>query len=608
MADDAQAELLRYFLSELTYLREMGSAFADEYPKVANRLELSPDESPDPHVERLLEAFAFLTARIQRNLDLQFPEITSALLDLLYPHYLTPVPSMTVVRFEPDPEQGMLTTGYEIPAHAPLYAEARGTGGLSARFRTCYPVRLWPLRVTYAGLESSSQYDFLDGRSDIVSVIRVHIEADGAALEDLELSSLRFYINRELRAATDLYELIFAQLAGVMALREGSNRAIDLGTGSIHPVGFGEGDAVLPSPRRVHPGYRLLQEYFTFPRKFLFVDVDGLDRGLSGKGFDLLLLLGRSPETDLMIDAETFALGCTPVINLFPKTTEPVRLDQTKSEYRLVPDVHREASTEIHSVISVSSSADESEEPKRLPAYYSFSHAARREHEMDRVFWVVRRVRTGRRDLPGTQMMLSLVDLDFDPRVPAGETVYAHTLCTNRRLAEQLPAGARLTTEIGAPLKSIEALHKPTPQLDPPLGGETRWRLVSHLSLNHLSLEDGPEGLAALREILLLYSNYDSKSAQRQINGIREMRCRPIVQRLGREAWRGFARGTEVRLVFDPSAFPGANPLLFAATLRHFFAMYASLNSFTRLVAEDVRRPDEDWKKWPALAGTRELL
>ncbi len=606
MADNAQEDLLRYYLSELTYLREMGGAFADAYPKVANRLELSPDESPDPHVERLLEGFSFLTARIQRNLDLQFPEITSALLDLLHPHYLAPVPSMTVVRLEPDPEQGVLTTGYLVPAHTPLYAEARGTGGLAARFRTCYPVTLWPLAVTHGALESSSQYEFLDGRSDVVSVIRIHVEARGLPLQDLELRSLRFYLNRELRAATDLYELIFAQLAGVMLLPQGAERARDLGLGCLRPVGFGAEEAVLPYRAHAHPGYRLLQEYFTFPRKFLFVDVDGFDCGLTGGSFDLLLLLGRSPETDLMIDADTFALGCTPAVNLFPKTTEPIRLDHTKAEYRLVPDVHREGSTEIHTILSVSSSADDAEEPKRLTPYYSFDHAA--SGELDRVFWTARRVSTGRRDLPGTQMLLSLVDLDFDPRMPAGETLYAHTLCTNRRLAEQLPAGARLSTDSGAPVRSIEALHKPTPQLDPPLSGETRWRLVSHLTLNHLSLQDGPQGLAALREILSLYSVYDSRSALRQINGIREMRCRPVVERLGHEAWRGFARGTEVRLVFDPTAFPGANPFLFASVLRHFFALYASINSFTRLVAEDSRRPGEVWKRWPAHAGTRELL
>ena len=606
MADNAQEELLRYYQAELTYLREQGADFADQYPKVANRLELSPDESPDPHVERLLEAFAFLTARIQRNLDQQFPEITSALLELLYPHYLAPVPSMTVVQFKPDPEQGILTTGYQVARHTPMYAEAHGTGGLSARFRTCYPVTLWPLNVTYGGMESTNQYDFLDGRSDVVGVIRIRIEAEGVPLEDLEFESLRFHFNRDLKAGTDLHELIFANLAGAVVLPEGETWPIDLGPNAVQEVGFGEDESVLPYPRHAHPGYRLLQEYFTFPRKFLFMDVKGLGKGMKGSHFDLLLLLSRAPETDLMIDTDTFALGCTPAANLFPKTSEPIRLDQTKSEYRLVPDVHREASTEIHTVLAVSSSEDNADVTRRLNPYYSFDHHAAREKNDS--FWVVRRAGTGRRDMPGTQMLLSLVDLEFDPYLPASDTVYAHTLCTNRRLAEQLPARARLTTETGAPVKSIEAIYKPTPQMDPPLGGETRWRLISHLSLNHLSLKGGAEGLAALKEILLLYAEFDSQSAHRQINGIREMHTRPVVERLGREAWRGFARGTEVRLVLDPSAFPGSNPFLFASVLRHFMALYASLNSFTRTVAEDTRRPGETWKKWPALAGTRDFL
>ncbi|MBT5698097.1 MAG: type VI secretion system baseplate subunit TssF [Gemmatimonadales bacterium] len=606
MADDAREELLQYYQAELTYLREKGADFADQYPKVANRLELSPDESPDPHVERLLEAFAFLTARVQRNLDQQFPEITTALLELLYPHYLAPVPSMTVVQFKPDPEQGILTTGYEVARHTSMYAEAHGAGGLSARFRTCYPVTLWPVEVSYGGMESTNQYDFLDGRGDVVKVIRIRVEADGVPLKDLELDSLRFHFNRDLKAATDLHELVFANLAGVVVLPEGATHPIELGPDDVQEVGYGEDEAVLPYPRHAHPGYRLLQEYFTFPRKYLFMDVKGLRPALKGNHFDILLLLSRAPETDLMVDTDTFALGCTPAANLFPHTSEPIRLDQKKSEYRLVPDAHREGSTEIHTVVSVSSSEDNSDETRRLHPYYSFDHHAA--HEKTEAFWVVRRTGTGRRDMPGTQMMLSLVDLEFDARVPAGDTIYAHTLCTNRRLAEQLPAGAKLTTETGAPVQSIVAMNKPTPQLDPPLGGETRWRLVSHLSLNHLSLKGGPDGLAALKEILLLYAQYDSQSAHRQINGIREMHTRPIVERLGHEAWRGFARGTEVRLVLDPSAFPGSSPFLFASVLRHFIALYASLNSFTRTVAEDSRRPGEVWKQWPALAGTKDFL
>lgn len=606
MADTAQEELLRYYLAELSYLRQMGSAFADQYPKVANRLELGPDESPDPHVERLLEAFAFLTARIQRNLDEQFPEVTTALLELLYPQYLAPVPAMTVVRMVTDPKQGKLTTGYDVPAHTPLYAEAVGSGGLTARFRTCYPVKLWPLTVQYAGLESSEQYDFLDGRSDVVSVVRIRLEAIGVKLEDLELDSLRFHLNGERKAATDLYELLFAHLRGAYLLDEDNAKVIDLGDSSVRPVGFGPDESVLPFPDHCHPGYRLLQEYFTFPRKFLFMDVCGLGKGLSGSSFDLVFALGKGPESNLKVDSETFALGCTPAINLFPKTSEPIRLDRKKPDYRLVPDSHRQKTTEIHSVLSVSSSSDGSDQTRKLTPYYTFDHVSLKSEED--CFWLTHRSMTGRRDLPGTEMSISLVDLNFDPRIPSSDTVYAHTLCTNRRLAEQLPAGASMTTEGGAPVERIEALYKPTPQLTPALGGQTRWRLVSHLSLNHLSLQDGPEGLAALKEILLLYANYDDQSVHRQINGIREMHTRRVVERIGSDAWRGFARGTEVRLLIDPSAFPGANPFLFASVLRYFFGLYTSLNSFTRLVLEDVRRPGETWKEWQALAGTRDAL
>ncbi len=619
MSERTQEELLRYYLGELTYLRRMGTAFADRYPKVANRLELGPDESADPHVERLLESFAFLTARIQRNLDQQFPEISTALLELLYPNYLCPIPSMSIARFEPDPEQGVLTTGYEIPRETPLYAEAVGTGGLRARFRTCFPTTLWPIEVVGASLESPRGWDVLDARPDVVAVLRIRLESS-LALAELELSSLRFHIQHELRAASDLYELIFAYGRGALLIPEAGGggeeaaedvdrppEAIDLGPDALAPVGFAPEEALLPTPPQAHPGYRLLQEYFAFPRKFLFFDVGGLDRELPGSSFELLILLGRSPESRIPVDRQTFALGCTPIVNLFPLTTEPIRLDHTQVEYRLVPDAHRAGSTEIHSVQAVSASKDAGDESVRLQPYYAFDHGS----TVDRTeaFWVTRRVDTGRRELPGTEHMLSVVDLDFDPTIPGADTLFAHTLCTNRRLAEQLPAGSRLVTEIGgAPVRAIEALLKPTPQLGPPLGGETRWRLVSHLVLNQLSLKDGASGLDALRELLLLYADYDSKSAERQINGIREMHTRDVVERVGPDAWRGFARGTEVRLVFDRAAFSGSNPFVLASVLRHFFALYASVNSFVRLVVEDAGRPDEVWKKWPALAGTRDAL
>jgi type VI secretion system protein ImpG len=602
VSDSSQNELLAYFQDELTYLRESGKEFADRYPKVAARLELGPDGSADPHVERLLEAFAFLTARIRMNLDQQFPEITNALLDVLYPQYLAPLPSSTVAQFNVDPSQGKITTGHRIERETPVFAASMD--GVEARFRTTSPVTLWPLEVEEAQIESSDRYDFLDRRTDVQSVVRVRLRALEGSLQELELNSLRFYLNAELRSASNLYELLLGQAVGVVVVPQHGSRSWRPAS-AIRPVGFDDEDALLPYPPQALAGYRLLQEYFAFPRKFMFVDVGELAGTMAGEHVDLLFLLGRVPDRFLSVSKETFALGCAPIVNLFRKTTEPLRLDQRKFEYRLVPDVRRERSTEIHSILSVSRSADDGNESERLDPYYAFGHDA--EVEAGGGFWVSRRIPSSRRDIPGSEILISFVDRHFDPAAPAWQTVYAHTLCTNRRLAEQLPHGARLEMDSTAPVSGIVALHRPSAQIDPPAATESRWRLISQLSLNHLSLSGDEEGLRALREILGLHAASAEPAVQRQVSGVRGLSTRPVVGRMGREAWRGFIQGIEVTVTLDEEAFAGTNGFVFGSVLRHFFGLYASVNTFTQLVLRTTRS-QEIWKKWPPLAGSREIL
>jgi type VI secretion system protein ImpG len=227
--------------------------------------------------------------------------------------------------------------------------------------------------------------------------------------------------------------------------------------------------------------------------------------------------------------------------------------------------------------------------------------------ERQRAYWHARRMPTGRADLPGTQMVLSLLDLDWNPRLPAVDTLYAHVLCTNRDFAEQLSAGALLQTDVAAPLARISCLGKPTQEIVPPSGGANLWRLVSHLSLNHLSLSGGEESLTALREILRLYCPAGDAAAERQIAGLMEMSCRKVVRRMGAEAWRGFCRGNEVTLTFDEDAYIGSSAFLLASVLNRFLALYASINSFTQLVI-DSRQRHGVWKRWPPMAGEQILL
>jgi len=337
----------------------------------------------------------------------------------------------------------------------------------------------------------------------------------------------------------------------------------------------------------------------------MFFDVGQLNRHGSKKYFDLLFHLKEQPPTNVPLHPDMFLLGCTPIINLFSKTTDPVRLDHRQSEYLLHPDYRREQTTEIYSINKVSSSNNFQDETKVYEPFYSFSHSM--EQNDHQAFWHARRVPTGRDDLPGTHMKLTLLDLDFQPARSPSEVLFAHTLCTNRGLAEKLPNHAKLEMEHAAPVANITCVKKPSMAIRTELSGASLWKLVSQLSLNQLSLTSGGDGLKSLQEILKLYSVGSSDSIDRQIQGIREMICRPVVRHLGREEWRGFCRGIGITLRFDKNLYVGSSAFLFASILNHFFSLYSTINSFTQLSIERVQQ-EGIWKKWPPTAGTKKIL
>ncbi|HYJ88205.1 MAG TPA: type VI secretion system baseplate subunit TssF [Pyrinomonadaceae bacterium] len=631
MISNSQEELLRYYKTELTYLRRMGGLFAERYPKIAKRLELGRDECADPHVERLIESFAFLVARLQHEMDSEFPDITSALLGILYPQLTNPTPSMAIAQFRVDPEQGkMMTKGFPIAEKTPLYADARD--GVTCRFRSCYPVTLWPIKVTQAVFESTRQSNFLDADHDAVTALRLRLECLGPdnKLQDVELDRLRFYLNGDSLSVTALYELLFCNVLDVAIQPVGTGPDDAplpkyLERGSIKPVGLELDDDVLPYPPNAHPGYMLLQEYFAFPEQYFFFDLyfnrkyrqrgakptlgDFLDPQKTTNSLDIYILLNRKPPVNLVVDKNSFVLGCTPIINLFEKTTEPIRLDHRMLEYPLVPDKRRERTTEIHSVVSVSASSNAADTSQRLEPFYSYNH--RTEERDQKSFWHARRVASPRKDFRGTEMVLSFIDLDFNPELPAKQTAYAHTLCTNRELASELPAGAALRIEEpGTPLdpkRPVVCLGKPSPPLSPPTGGQTTWRLVSHLSLNHLSLSEEKDSLAALKEILRLYCQPGNRFHEQLIEGISQMTCRKTMRHVGVEPWRGFCRGTEVTLTFDEDFYEGSGAFLFSAVLNGFLASHASVNSFTQLIVKSKQR-EGIWKTWDPMPGEQVIL
>lgn len=596
-------DLLRTYTEELAYLRAMGREFARQHPMVAGRLEIQDGHPADPHVERLIESFAFLTSRIQYQLDAEFPEISTSLLSVLYPNLVQPIPPLSTAQFVIDARRGKFTTGHTIPKNSPLFAY--GSGAATCRFRTCYPVTVWPIHVEEVALEPAVRYDFASSNPRVSGVLRIRLTATAGLLSDLEMDSLRLFLNPRGGPAFALYELLFTSLRGISLICDGKDDApISIPLSSLSPVGFGPDDDLLPSPPQAHPAYRLLQEYLHFPDKFLYVDVKNLSTRKAERSFDLLFLLESLPKERTALDPDAVHLGCTPIANLFPRTTEPIRLDQRQLYYRLVPDMRRERTTEVHSILKVSRSTNPADQTRVYEPFYSFKHSD--DPGSPDSFWHMRREMTGREDRPGTDVFLSFLDLKFRPQDPPDEVVFAHTLCTNRWLAAEIPPGALLQLEQVGPV-SISCLSRPTAPVYPPLGGPSVWRLVSNLSLNHASLQSGAEGLRTLKELLTVYCYGDHPGMLQQIQGIRELAVRETTLRLGREAWRGFCPGMEVTVTFDEGFYAGRGAFLLATVLRHFLGLYTSINSFTQMVARRVNR-EEEWKRWTPLAGYQPLI
>ena len=602
-------ELLPYYERELAFLRHSGAEFAARYPKIASRLLLEAGKCEDPHVERLLQAFALLAARVHHKIDDEFPELTDALLGILYPHYLAPIPSMSLIQFVLDPEQGKLTSGHLIPRDTMLYSQP--VAGAPCRFRTCYPVTLWPVEVTSARFEEPDRRGL---PPQAVSMLRLGLRClGGTRFTDLELNSLRFFLHGGSQLTYALYELLLNHTCQVQfRSSEGPSgpKLIVRSPQCLRAVGFGRDEGLLPYTPRSFLGYRLLHEYFSFPDKFLFVDLCELDCAVQagfGERMEVCIFLDRLPRLEQPVSASTFLLGCTPIVNLFTQIAEPIRVSHAQTEYQIIPDVRRPHVTEVYAVDRVTYTASHVPEPLDIAPFHSFRHTSE-DHAQPQVFWYATRRPSQRPGDEGTEVYLSLVDLTFQPNLPTTETLMVQVTCTNRDLPGKLPFGGDrgdFELEGAAPLLRIRCLTKPGETIRPPLGRGAQWRLLSHLALNYLSICEG--GREALQEILTLYDFSDSAVVRQKIAGITKVTSRRVVGRPSTMPWNGFCRGMEVTIEFDETKYVGSGVFLFASVLEQFLGLYASLNSFTQLIATTPQR-EAPLKRWPPRAGEQILL
>jgi type VI secretion system protein ImpG len=613
-------DLYPYYERELLAVRQLAQEFARQYPAAAGRLMLEPTGSTDPHVERMIEAFALLAGRVHHKLDDEFPELTDALLQVLYPHYLAPVPSAAVVQFVADPARTPLNDGFLIPRGSRVFTPL--VQDLPCRYRTAYPVTLWPVAVESARLQGPPYPPGISPPLGTAAVLRLRLEAQaGAGFDTLALDTLRFHILGENQLVAELYELLLNHATQVVLAPADRPAAkpVALPPSAITPVGFGPDEGLLPYPRQSFPGYRLLTEFFAYPAKFWFLDVTGFRRAREAKfggRCDLTVFLKRTgTNLEQGVEASTFRLGCTPVVNLFEQTAEPISLTQTRHEYRVVPDVAHPVGMEVYSVDEVSGVDPGGGANVAYRPFYSADHPTGR-GERGAFWFPVRRASTREGDR-GTEVFVSLVDAGWKPTLPATSTLVVRTTCTNRNLPAALQrAGDRLALSLegAAPVSVIRCVRTPTLPLRPPRRRGAHWRLLSHLSLNHLSLSDGAEGREALREILRLYDFSDPESGQQLaevnrliVEGLVGVSSRRAVGRVDGGSASGFCKGVEVTVELDEEKYIGTGAFLFASVLERFLGAYASINSFTQLVARS-RQGEAVIKRWPPRAGDRTLI
>jgi len=607
-------ELLPYYEKELAFIRQLGAEFADRHPKVAGHLKISEQSVEDPHVSRLIEAFAYLNARVQYKLDDDFPELSDAMLSVLFPHYQRPLPSMSIVQLQPADE---LDSPFQLNRDAII--ESQPVQGQTCKFSTCYPVEILPVTVasaTLAGLPFVAP-----GANDIkgaaaVLNIRLTTLSKEVSFAELRPGKLRFYLKGQSQHVNPLYEMLNKDcLNVVLAKSEDDTKPVFLGKDAIQPVGFNEDEGMLPYPAASFIGYRLLTEYFAYPEKFLFIDInylaDAIPANASNELNLYIYLANSNVELEHNINASTFALYCTPVINLFQQVAEPISLDHTQHEYLIMPDSRHPNGMEVYSIDQVTTSSSDGEITNHHPIYGT-NHDAN--NEENPVFWHAMRRSSSLGNYThdnGSDVFISLIDPHFNPEHSDDRTLELNLTCTNRDLAGQLPFGKDQPklqfVDESPPVKTVKCLMQPTQTIRPPLRNHARWRLISHLNLNYLSLTGTGDTTNALKEILRLYDFKDSSISRAIVQSIHHVRTTPVSSPITINDKTAICRGTEIFIEIDEALLAGNSPYLLVNVLERFFALYCSINSFTRVIAT-LKGKEGILKRCPPRVGEKVLL
>lgn len=622
--------LLPHYEYEVGLLLRGIAEFAKRYPKIGARLGIANGQG-DLHVDRMIQTFALLAARVDAKLEDTYPEFTESLLEVLYPQYLRTMPACAIAQFDPTDLFGQLTTPLVMPRGTLLDANAA-----PCRFQTTYDVKLSPLRIHAARYGPATLAPAVarlpEKVAGIVSITFASASPTEAFDDAIPSGQVRVHLVGDRPRVAALADALLLRAAAAFVEVEESGRWSALSKIPIESVGFSDNERLFPmESTSTSEAYRVLVESFAFPEKFDFVDIDlgrmrRAARAPAAKRLTLHVAIRDAgvPTTTAAaltdLDTSAFRLFCTPVVNLFTRNAVPIQLTGTEIAYPVTPEpLETGAPLDVYSIDAVHlGDRAEAESEKALPLsghtaratvlpYKAFSHG--RPADSAIVYWTAFRdpyAAAGRARAP---LLLSLVGLDGGPVLPKHPQIEVDVTATNGDLPSRLPIGAPdsdLLHEGAALTCPIRLLTRPTLPSALPRGHDSLWRVVAGMSLHPFDLTQ--TGLKAFKDFLRLHAPRASIVAQRSIDAITGLDYEPAIRWMPLDnQFPSFVRGVEVVVSLDDTMLRDVALHVLARTLDTLFAPYAPTNSYVELVICSAQTGRE-LRRCAARPGTRPLI
>ena len=596
---------LKYYQNELLSLRKKGGEFAKQHPEIAGKLDIKDGESTDPYTERLIESVAFMSAKLAQRIDDNAQDIAFHLLSALYPNLINVFPPCSVVKFESE-NNVALSSPIKIKKGTNLFVKSKS--GTECQFRTLYPLVVYPIFINQISFSKvSKQTGGEDGWC-----LELNIRTNSVPIEQLQIDDLLFYINSDIiENALMLYESIFSNPKRAVFVRV-NNQQLNLDVDNMFPCGFASAEMVCPVPAYSTNCFQLFQEVLHFKKKFMFFRIVNLGQLLTESAItnidELSLIIDIKVSDEHLfqgVSNNSIILNATPIVNLFPVTSDPFRFDGMQPKYLLLADQARDKALEIHSISELHIINNETKDDEIVQPYFSLAVDSDTNVTHD-LYWLFSKESSEIRNLTGNDVYISLVDTKMNLHNVYADVVYAKTLCTNRSDASSIPVLSKFYVDTleTAGYHAI-LLHKTTEPVSLIEGTATLWNLIAQLSSTHLSIANAKNLLSSIRKIAEIFAAGNERKVCELFDGIKSINIEDTVQRFGPDAWRGFIKGKNVTIEVDKENV--AFSYIICAVINEYLSDIVSINSFikTHMISASSK---ELLASWQPTSGRKDII